>query len=75
MYPQRTIKKTQQGTHMSDTHQESLTTNTGDSISQMNRGVNNGQKDSVNCMPLNGNVEEPSWESDAHTRTRYRRTI
>ena len=36
-------------------------------------GVNNGQKDSVNRMPLIRNIEMPNKKSDAHTRTRYRR--
>ena len=64
------FKNTQNGTHTSDTQQESMTTNPRDNISQTNRRVNNGQKDSVNSVPLtcNRNVEEPSQESDAHTR-------
>ena len=60
---------------MSDTQQESMTTNPRDNISQTNGKVNNGQKDSVNSMPLNRNVEEPSQESDAHTRTKYGKII
>ena len=47
------FKNTQNRTHISDTQQESMTTNTRHNISQMNRRVNNGQKDSVNSMPLN----------------------
>ena len=41
----------------------------------MNKRVNSEQKDSVNSVPLNKNVEEPNLESDSHTRTRYRRII
>ena len=66
---------TQNRTHMSDTQQVSMTTNPRGNISQTNRMVNSGQKDSVNSMPLNRNVEEPSQESDTHTRTRYGRII
>ena len=69
------VKNTQNGTHKSDTQQESITTNTRDNIGQMNRRVNNGQKDSVNSMPLNRNSEESSQKSYAHTRTRCRRII
>ena len=60
---------------MSDTQQESMTSNTRDNISQTNKSENNGQKDSVNSVPLYRNVEEPSQESDAHTRTTYGRII
>ena len=65
-------KKTQNGTRMSDTQQESMTMNPTDDISQIYRKVNNGQKDSVNSMPFtcNRNVEELSQESNAHTRTK-----
>ena len=57
--------------------QESMTTNPRDNISQMNRRLKNGQKDSVNNMwhTFNRNIEEPSLESDAHTRARYRRMM
>ena len=62
---------------MSDTQQESMTTNPRDNISQMNRRVNNGQKDSINSLPLtcNRNVEGPIQESDTPTRMRYGRII
>ena len=71
------FEKTQNGTCTSDTQQESMTTNPSDNISQMNRRVKHGQKNSVNSMLLtcNRNIEEPSQESDAHTRTRYGRFI
>ena len=64
-------KNTQNGTQTSDTQQESKTTNLSDNISQTNRRVNSGQKDSVNSVPLicNRNTEEPSQKSDAQTRT------
>ena len=46
------FKNTENGTHMSDTQQENMTTNPRDTISQMNRRVNNGQKNSVNTCHL-----------------------
>ena len=54
-----------------DTQQESVKINTRDNISQTKGRVNNVQKNSVNSMPLNRNIEEPSQEGDAHTRTTY----
>ena len=44
---------------MNDTQQESMTTNPRDNIGQMNRKVNNGQKNIVNGVPLtyNRNIE------------------
>ena len=76
MHPQK-ISNTQNGTDMNDTEQESMTSNPRDNIRQMNRRVNNGQKDSVNSMSCtcNGNIEEPTQERDANTRTRYGRII
>ena len=60
---------------MSDTQQESMTANHRDNISQTNRTGNNGQKGSVNSVPLHRNTVEPSQESDTHTTTRYGRMI
>ena len=37
--------------------------------------MNNGQKDSVNSMPLDKNIEELNQKSDTHTRTRCGRII
>ena len=58
---------------MSDTQQETMTTNPRDNISQTNMRVNNGQKDSVNSVSLNRNIEEPILEGDAYTGARYGR--
>ena len=71
------MKNTENGAHTSDTQQESKTANPRDNISQMNRRVNNGQKESVNSVLLkcNRNIEEPSQESDTHIRTKYRKRI
>ena len=69
------FKNNQNGTHASETQQESMTTNPRDSIGQINIRVNSGQKDSINSRPLSRNIEDPSQESDAHTRTRYGRII
>ena len=63
------------GTHTSGTQQENMTTNPRYNSSQENRRVNNRQKDSVNSVPLYGNFEEPSQESNMHTRTRCGRII
>ena len=47
----------------------------GDNINQTNRRLNNAQKDSVNSMPYNRNIEEPSQENDTHTGTRNGRIM
>ena len=60
---------------MSYAQQGSMTTNPRDNISQTNRRMNNGQKNSVNSMLLNRNVRESSQESDAYTRTRCGKII
>ena len=52
-YTHEQLRNTKNGTHMSATQQESMTTNPRDNISQTNRRVNNGQKYSVNSLPLN----------------------
>ena len=69
------FKKCSNGTHTSDTQQESMTTNLRGNSSQTNRRVNNGKNNTVNSMPLNINVKEPSQENVTNTRTRYRRII
>ena len=69
------IKNTQNGTHMSNTLLESMTTNNRDDISQTKREVNNEQKVSVNIVPFNRNIEENRQGSDDHIRTRYGRIV
>ena len=65
--PKEQFKNTQNGTHMSDSKQESMTANPKDNISQMKRRVSNGQMDSIDSITLNRNIEKPSQESDAYT--------
>ena len=73
-YTQREqFKMLKNGTYMSETQQESITTKPRDNISQTNRRLNNGQKESVNSMQLNRDTEQPSHKSDTHTRSWYRR--
>ena len=60
---------------MSDTQWEIMTTNPRDNISQKNTRMNMEQKDSVNGMSIIRNIEQPSQESDACTRTGYKRVI
>ena len=52
------LQNTQNGTHLNDIQQERMTTHTRDNISQTKRRVNNGQKESVNSVLHNGNIEE-----------------
>ena len=54
---------------MSDTQQKSITKILEITLVNEQEGEI-GQKDSVNSTPLtcNGNVEEPSQQSDSHTR-------
>ena len=59
---------------MSDIQQKSMTTNSRDNITQTNKKVNNGQKNSMDSMPHNRNIKNPSQEIDAQTKTRYMKT-
>ena len=59
---------------MSDTQQESKT-HTRNNFNQTKKRVKNGQRGSLNTVPLNRNIGEPSEKGEAYTRTRYGRIV